>query len=233
MKQILQRPHQYYRDEFLRLIRSCSPNSVLDVGCGEGALLETLQKENIQAAGADPHPAFARSESGGGYSITTANAERLPFDSCSFDIVVSEFSLHHFHEPLTALREAMRVARRFVLILDVWYDKGVPSQRTAAMFDEWVKEVDRQEGMIHWPAYSTDEIRTMLALVEGVKQVEVMTLLKLMMLPLDHIRNIANRRLHESCAENIDASKLDVIYHLIERYGVSDDGAVIAIAQKA
>jgi ubiquinone/menaquinone biosynthesis C-methylase UbiE len=56
-------------------------------------------------------------------------AEKLPFDSGSFDLVMMSHVLHEMDDPLAALVEGRRVARRRVTVLEWPYideDKGPP-----------------------------------------------------------------------------------------------------------
>lgn len=91
---------------------------VLDVGCGEGALVRRLASAGARAVGVDPLAAAlerARRHESGDPPIryVDASAQELPFADESFDAVVFFNSLHHV--PLesmdVALTEAARVLR--------------------------------------------------------------------------------------------------------------------------
>lgn len=101
---------------------------VLDVGCGTGALLHELLRTYPQAqlAGVDPVTemlAVARRRLPSSVDLREGWAERLPWKDASFDIVVSCNVLHYIRQPLAALREMTRVARRggHIVITD-WCD---------------------------------------------------------------------------------------------------------------
>lgn len=49
-----------------------------------------------------------------------ANAEHLPFDSASFDLVFCKESLHHLARPVLGLYEMLRVCRRAVVLIEPW-----------------------------------------------------------------------------------------------------------------
>ncbi len=91
---------------------------VLDVGCGDGALVRMMTREGAQATGLEINEAQlarARAESPvGGESYRVGRAEALPFEDGAFDIVVFFNSLHHvpieFQEK--ALAEAARILER-------------------------------------------------------------------------------------------------------------------------
>ncbi len=102
-------------DELLDVRR----RDVLDVGCGEGALVRRLASSQARVVGLDPLPGaleqarrLGRSDPSTRYVEGTAQA--LPFADASFDVVIFFNSLHHV--PLgsmdAALGEAARVLRR-------------------------------------------------------------------------------------------------------------------------
>ncbi len=69
-----------------------------------------------------------------------------------------ENSLHHVTEIGRALAEAMRVARRAVVIVDPWFDLSIPSQKVGDRFERWLKALDRMTGMVHWDPIAAGEI---------------------------------------------------------------------------
>ncbi|KTE46521.1 hypothetical protein ATE62_00840 [Sphingopyxis sp. HIX] len=54
--------------------------------------------------------------------VISCRAEALPFEDRSFDVVTLDYVAHHTENLPRALREASRVARCAVLILDCWFD---------------------------------------------------------------------------------------------------------------
>ena len=91
-------------------------DSVLDIGCGTGILLDALSSSapTLHLVGADPTPEMlqvARISIGGRAMLTQSYAEHLPFASRTFDVVVSMSSFHYFRDPPGALEEMARVLR--------------------------------------------------------------------------------------------------------------------------
>lgn len=89
---------------------------LLDVGCGTGALLQRLSRSHPAAllAGVDPVPemlAVARRRLPPEVELREGWAERLPFGSEQFDVVVSCNMFHYLRQPVAALREMGRVLR--------------------------------------------------------------------------------------------------------------------------
>jgi ubiquinone/menaquinone biosynthesis C-methylase UbiE len=94
--------------------------SVLDVGTGTGVFAEAFVAAGLTVTGIDTNAdllAVAR-----GFAPTAqfkeAPAEQIPFPNGSFDLVFLGHVLHETDDPLAALREARRVARRRVAILE-------------------------------------------------------------------------------------------------------------------
>jgi ubiquinone/menaquinone biosynthesis C-methylase UbiE len=90
--------------------------SVLDVGCGTGALLEAIvgAHPQVRAWGIDLSSAMiavARARLGDAAEVAGADAERLPFGDGAVDLVVCVDSLHHYPHPEAALAEMWRVTR--------------------------------------------------------------------------------------------------------------------------
>lgn len=90
-----------------------SPRSLLDLGCGEGRFCRFLDGEVDQLVGLDPSPSLiARAvELGRNARFVEGRAEDLPFDTDSFDMVVSYLSLLDIEQIEAALDEVRRVLR--------------------------------------------------------------------------------------------------------------------------
>jgi SAM-dependent methyltransferase len=138
-----------YRDEFLARVLAGRPRSLLEVGSGSGTFLRSLKGGIDRVAGIDPNADNVEAVRAEGFEVVLGKAEALPFQNGEFDVVVFSFTPHHMSDWTLALKEAMRVARHSIEILDVWYDDGVPDQRVAHDFDRWCKEIDRRSGMVH------------------------------------------------------------------------------------
>jgi SAM-dependent methyltransferase len=95
---------------------------ILDVACGVGNWLLACSKRGASVAGVDISEkaiAICRNALPDG-DFSVQSAETLPFADCQFDIVTCLGSLEHFVDPLAALKEMLRVARkdaRFVILV--------------------------------------------------------------------------------------------------------------------
>ncbi len=109
--------NSYPRRESTDVVReslSLPDARVLDVGCGDGALVRMMAREGAQATGleiSDSQLARARAESPvGGESYRVGRAEALPIEDGAFDIVVFFNSLHHV--PIECQEKAIVEAAR-------------------------------------------------------------------------------------------------------------------------
>jgi SAM-dependent methyltransferase len=98
---------------------------VLDVGCGPGALTgELVRRVGAEAVSAvDPSEPFvaAARERHPGVDVRQAGAEELPFPDDAFDAALAQLVVHFLPEPVTALREVVRVVRPGgVVAASVW-----------------------------------------------------------------------------------------------------------------
>jgi ubiquinone/menaquinone biosynthesis C-methylase UbiE len=84
--------------------------TVLDVGCGDGDVARLLLERAREVVAVDIQPSVVWIERPG-LSFRVADAERLPFEDASFDVVHSKDSLHHMTSPERALREYRRVLK--------------------------------------------------------------------------------------------------------------------------
>lgn len=92
---------------------------VLDIGCGEGNHLLFLHTLGLNLTGVDASPHMiqrARERLGHRCALRKGRAEDLPFEDNTFDLCVLIHTLEFLDDPLPALQEAARVARRAVFV---------------------------------------------------------------------------------------------------------------------
>jgi len=106
---------------------------ILDVGCGDGLLSAALQSKrpDLTIRGID---VLAREHTH--IPVEMFDGTRIPFDDRSFDAVLFSDVLHHTDDPAALLREAWRVADRYLLIKD-HYRKGFAAAQRLRLMD-WV-----------------------------------------------------------------------------------------------
>ena len=94
---------------------------VLDVGCGDGALIRLLTREcHVRARGLEIDPIKVHHCVASGLSVVQGDAERdlEHFPSASFDYVVFSQTLLQMRRPLEALKTAARIGERVIVSID-------------------------------------------------------------------------------------------------------------------
>jgi SAM-dependent methyltransferase len=102
--------------EFLEWLAVPPGKDWLDVGCGTGALCQTLVERSSPASvtGVDPSAAFiehAKSHVHGPVRFLVGDAQSLPLEAAGADAVVSGLVLNFVPQPQVALAEMLRVVR--------------------------------------------------------------------------------------------------------------------------
>jgi len=99
--------------------------TILDVGCGTGALCSVLKDKGLKVTGIDPAEKMlnvAREKSGNnGVNFARANVlERLPFEDKLFDVAIASYVAHGMKQDDRKLMygEMSRVAKTKVIIYD-------------------------------------------------------------------------------------------------------------------
>ena len=88
--------------------------TVLDIGCGTGALMMMIHegKKDAKLFGIDISEEMikvAQAKLGDAADLTVSDSEKLPFKSGSFDLVLCTFSFHHHPNPTIVFKEMQRV----------------------------------------------------------------------------------------------------------------------------
>ncbi len=104
----------------LREVKNLKPENVLEVGCGEGFILEKLKNEKAckKLFGVDIskdainlakkiHP---------GLDLKEGNIYNLPYKDNSFDLVICAEVLEHLEKPIDAMNEIKRVCKKNLLL---------------------------------------------------------------------------------------------------------------------
>jgi SAM-dependent methyltransferase len=139
----------WLRVRFAARLLAERPSSVLDVGAGAGALLATLRAAGVRARGTEVAAPSVAALVADGFDAVQADATRLPFADGAFDWVAMRHVPHHLDDPAAGVREALRVARRGLLVAEPWYDERIPSQSVALAVENWCKREERRAGRVH------------------------------------------------------------------------------------
>lgn len=91
---------------------------VLEIGCGTARFAQHLQRQGMRVVGCDPARAMLRVASAR-IPVVAADGAALPFADGSFDACVMIAVLEFADQPERLLQEALRVARKQVVLLTV------------------------------------------------------------------------------------------------------------------
>ena len=96
-------------------LKNTSCETLLDVGCGTGFLIDLLAKQrSANYCGLDLSEEMikiARGKNISGAEFLIGSAEQLPYPDGSFDVVTCSQSFHHYPHPEKAMQEAYRVLK--------------------------------------------------------------------------------------------------------------------------
>lgn len=124
--------------------------SVLEVGCGTGAILSELPKQsNIHGLDIDPVALTQCRVNAPDVFLIRGNALELPYPDESFDIVYSHFLLLWVDNPLQALQEMKRVTRRggyVIAFAEPDYDARVDEPAELIALGKWQTEALVRQG---------------------------------------------------------------------------------------
>jgi SAM-dependent methyltransferase len=91
------------------------PASAIEVGCGEGSVLEELAQRGWNVRGFDISSSGVGSAQGRGLTAEIFDGEHLPLGDQSVDLLVMTHVVEHLENPRLLIREAARVAK-FVFV---------------------------------------------------------------------------------------------------------------------
>lgn len=107
------------REDFREILRLVRPGTrVLDIGCGEGVLLEMMaQEKNIDGRGLEISPSGVAACLTRGLAVVQGDADRdlADFPTQAFDYAVLSQTLQAVREPRRVLEELLRIAERAVV----------------------------------------------------------------------------------------------------------------------
>ena len=108
-------------ESFREIVSLVRPGArVLDIGCGEGALLELLtDQKGVDGRGLEISPLGVQACLSRGLAVVQGDADRdlADFPSQAFDYAILSSTLQQVREPKTVLAELLRIAERAIVSL--------------------------------------------------------------------------------------------------------------------
>lgn len=135
-----------YFSTFIKELKKLNIESVLDVGCGEGFILNKLKQEKIGQKwegidyskdaieiGQNLHPSL---------NLNIGSIYKSGYKDNSFDLVICTEVLEHLEDPKKALNEALRISKKYILL-------SVPNEPLFLLsnFTQWGKDIGH---INHW-----------------------------------------------------------------------------------
>jgi ubiquinone/menaquinone biosynthesis C-methylase UbiE len=157
---------------------------LVDIGCGSGNLIVQIAKnfEDVDLLGHDiPNEVleFAKKRAtihkvNGRVKFGTGNVENIPLLDNSVDFIISTLSLHHWNDPIKALKELIRILKKdgLLIIFDFRRDSrkffyGLITFATKIVAPKALKEINEPLSSIN-ASYTVKEVREMLSQIEDL-----------------------------------------------------------------
>ena len=195
---------------------------MLDMGCGAGHASFTAAGQVAEVTAYDLSSqmlevvAAAAKEKGFSNIVTQQGyAETLPFADASFDVVISRYSAHHWHDVGQELREVKRVLKPggVIIVMDVM-SPGHPVR------DVWLQTVEALRDTSHVRNYSSGEWLT-LATEAGLVVNQLLT----DRLPLEFSSWVARMRTPEPLVEAIRLYQQSASAEVKAYFELQEDGS--------
>lgn len=225
----------FLRVRFAARLLSERPASVLDVGSGRGQLLATLRQAGIAATGCETDAERSRELIEEGFEVVTAPADALPFEDRAFDWVALRHVAHHLADPAAGLREALRVAKRGVLVAEPWYAVEVPSQAAALEAERWLKAQHRRSGMVHGENLTAGEILHAVGAASqetGALVCDVQTLVRLRRRSTQDLIATATPWLAALDGDDPDRGAWEAVLEMVALDGISWNGSLAVAVER-
>jgi ubiquinone/menaquinone biosynthesis C-methylase UbiE len=133
------------------------PISILEVGCGTGHFARWFESIGLRSIGLDLSLVMLREAQRYGLrSIVQGDATLLPFEDDTFDLVTMITTIEFIQQPLKALHDATRVAKKGIFL-------GVINR------ESWIGRQYRRQGGLPWQSarfFSPEELIRMLKTIK-------------------------------------------------------------------
>ena len=115
---VVAEPHAHYRGDHLLIAGLIEPGSrVLDVGCGDGDLLQLLERSGIDGRGVELSREGVNHCVAKGLAVVQGDADTdlVNYPDDAFDYVILSQTLQATRQPKTVLENLLRIGRRAIV----------------------------------------------------------------------------------------------------------------------
>ena len=109
-----------FYSSLLSIVRQINPESILDVGAGEGFTLNKLKENNlgkkIEGIEYTKEAIDLGKKMFPEINIKQGTIYDLPYKNNSFDLIISTEVLEHLDDPAEAVKEIIRVSKKYLLL---------------------------------------------------------------------------------------------------------------------
>jgi SAM-dependent methyltransferase len=95
----------------VRYVAARTSGRLLDVGCGNGGFLLTLQRLGWDVEGVEPDPAAARQAQAAGLRVQIATLEEARLPAAAFDAITLSHVIEHLADPAVAIERLARALK--------------------------------------------------------------------------------------------------------------------------
>ena len=205
---------------------------VLDLGCGAGHASFTAAQQvaqvDLSSQMLEVVAEAAKAKGLDNINTRQGYAESLPFDDASFEVVISRYSAHHWHDVGQALREVKRVLKPggIFIMMDVM-SPGHPVRNI------WLQTVEALRDTSHVQNYSSGEWFSFITDAGLIARALITD-----RLPLEFSSWIARMRTPEALSQAIRLYQESASAEVKAYFELQDDGSftsdtIMAEAQKA
>lgn len=113
----IQTQSEAFKNEVLNIVMEVRGDTILDIGCGTGTLIESLKNKGYNVTGVDKYKEAVEMAKEKDVEAYQMEAENLEFKDNSFDTVVSQHVLEHIEPDIHVMSEMVRVASEKVVVI--------------------------------------------------------------------------------------------------------------------
>lgn len=160
-----------FEDVFRKILGGIAPARILDIATGEGSFINITRlavRSDHQLHAADLHFGMLLKANSLYHAENThfvnMHASQLGYPGEVFELVTCGVSLHHFQDPLAALRELWRVVTPdgHLLISEMYSNRQSASQMSEVYLHHWSADIDRLQGKVHNHTFTAEGITELL-----------------------------------------------------------------------